>query len=175
MYSAVDFGTANPGILSGSDMLAGDLGVSGSLKGQPGVAQDIAGKEAVQFTFDSGNVASFSIDFNRFEAGDAARIELRDILGTLIRTETTRSATFELHDLHGVAGITVGAASGAFVIDSLSVTESFGGPSTHGPSTHGLSASLAAAFAPTPYPDFIGIAANSMMMNHMDQMLLQVA
>lgn len=123
VYSAVDFGTANPGQLSGSDMLAGDLGVSGQTKGAPGLPQDIAGAEGLRFVFDSGDVSAFEIDFARFERGDSARIELRGSDGNVLQTLTTSAASFALDRLTGVAEIRVGAASGAFVIDRIDFTE----------------------------------------------------
>jgi Ca2+-binding RTX toxin-like protein len=133
-YSAVDFGTANPKLLSGSDILNGDLGVSGQAKGTPGGVQDIQGKEALKFEFDSDSVSGFSLDFARFERGDTARIELRDASGNLVRTELASTTTFGLADLHGIASIVVSAATGAFMIDALSVTEQVdalvGGPLT---------------------------------------------
>ena len=123
VYSAVDFGTANPKLLSGSDILNGDLGVSGQARGTPGGVQDIQGKEALKFEFDSDSVSGFSLDFARFERGDTARIELRDAAGLLVRTEIASAKTFGLTDLHGIASIVVSAATGAFMIDALSVTE----------------------------------------------------
>jgi Ca2+-binding RTX toxin-like protein len=123
VYSVVDFGTANPKLLSGSDVLNGDLGVSGQVKGTAGGVQDISGKEALRFEFDSDSLSGFSLDFARFERGDNARIELRDAADHVVRTEITSSTTFGLQDLHGIASIIVSAASGAFMIDSLSATE----------------------------------------------------
>ncbi len=123
VYSAVDFGTANPKLLSGSDILNGDLGVSGQAKGDKGGVQDIAGKEALRFEFDSHSVSDLSLDFARFERGDVARIELRDAAGNLVRTDTSSGAHFSLAGLHDIASIIISAASGAFMVDSVSVTE----------------------------------------------------
>ena len=123
VYSAVNFGTANPNLLSGSDILGGNLGVSGQAKGTAGGVQDISGKEALRFEFDSDSVSGFSLDFARFERGDTARIELRDAADHVVRTEIASAAKFGLADLHGIASITVSAASGAFMIHSLSVSE----------------------------------------------------
>ena len=123
VWSAVDFGTANPGLLSGSDILGGDLGVSGQARGAPGTLQDIATNEALRFHFDSGEVSGFSIDFARLERGDTARIELHDAAGAVLQTLTTSAPTFALDHLAHVAEIVVSAASGAFMLDSVSFTE----------------------------------------------------
>ncbi len=125
VYSAVDFGTANPKLLSGSDILAGDLGVSGQAKGAPGLPQEITSGEALKFDFDSGTLSAFTIDFARFERGDSAKIELHDSHGTIIRTDTTSAASFGLSNLHGVAEIIVSANSGAFVLDKVTFTENY--------------------------------------------------
>ena len=122
-WSAVDFGTANPGLLSGSDILGGNLGVSGQARGAPGGVQDIATNEALRFHFDSGEVSAFGIDFARFERGDSARIELRDAAGTVLQMLTTSAPTFALDHLAHVADIIVSAASGAFMIHDVSFTE----------------------------------------------------
>ena len=122
-YSAVDFGTANPKLLSGSDILNGDLGVSGQAKGDPGGVQDIAGKEALRFEFDTHSVSDVTLDFARFERGDVARIELRDAAGNVVDTRTSSTAHITVTGLHDVASVTVSAMSGAFMVHSLSVTE----------------------------------------------------
>ncbi len=164
-YSAVDFGTANPGLLSGSDILAGNLGVSGKPAGAPGVAQEITLGEALRFAFDSHAVSNLSIDFARFERGDTAKIELRDASGAVLRTDTTSNAHFELSGLHNVADVTVSAASGAFVIHTLGITE-------------GFDPGLASAFAPRG--SSVGlwdglIAHNDSGMHQLDQQHVQIA
>ena len=126
-YSAVDFGTANAKLLSGSDILNGDLGVSGQAKGSPGGVQDISGKEALRFDFDSDSVSGFSLDFARFERGDTARIELLDAAGHLVRTETSTAKAFSLSGLRDIASIVVSAPTGAFMIHKLAVTENVDG------------------------------------------------
>ena len=122
-WSAVDFGTAKPELLSGSDMLAGDLGVSGTAGGKTVPPQEIAGTEALRFRFAGGDVSDLSFDFSRFDAGDQARVQLYDGSGALLRTEVAGAATFGLSGLEGVASVVVTAASGAFMVDSLAVTE----------------------------------------------------
>ena len=127
-YTAVNFGTAHPNLLSGSDILAGNLGVSGQLRGAPGAAQEIASQEALQFQFDSGGVSAFHLDFADFTRGDSARIDLLDAGGQVTRTVTTAAAAFGLDQLDHVAAIVVSAATGAFTIHDLSFTENYGHP-----------------------------------------------
>ena len=123
VYTPVDFGTRNPGVLAGSDMLAGDLGVSGVSGGPAGPPQQIAGDEALRFSFRSGDLTDLSIDFARFESGDTARIELFDRAGLLLRTENATTPTFALSGLGGVGAVVVSASTGAFLIDSLTSSE----------------------------------------------------
>ncbi|PZU08497.1 S-layer family protein [Sphingomonas sp.] len=122
-YSAVDFGTLNPGILSGSDMLAGDLGVSGMAGAMTSTPQDIGGTEALRFEFASGGVTNFEIDFARFESGDSALLQFYDAGGALVRSETAGGASLDVSGLHDVASVVVSAAAGAFMVDSVTVGE----------------------------------------------------
>jgi hypothetical protein len=135
-YSAVDFGTANAKLLSGTDIFNGDLGVSGQAKGSPGEVQDISGKEGLRFAFDSDSVSGFTLDFARFERGDTARIELYDATGHLVRTDTSGSKSFNLAGLHDIASIVVSAATGAFMVDKLAVTEQVDGLTALGLGDH---------------------------------------
>ncbi len=123
LYSAVNFGTANPKLLSGSDILNGDLGVSGQARGDAGGIQDIAGKEALRFEFDTHSVSDVTLDFARFERGDVARIELRDAADNIVDTRTSSTAHITVTGLHDVASVTISAMSGAFMVHNLSVTE----------------------------------------------------
>jgi hypothetical protein len=122
-YSAVDFGTRDPGRLEGSDMLDGDLGVSGRAGLQTAAPQEIGGTEALRFAFASGEVRKLAFDFTRFEAGDTARFELFDAAGDLVRTEVGTGASPTLGDLANVAAVAVSAEAGSFLIDSLTITE----------------------------------------------------
>lgn len=122
-YTAVDFGTLNPGQLAGSDMLAGELGVSGTAGGTSASPQEIAGTEALRFAFASEGASAVSIDFARFESGDQALVRLYDADGALLRSDISTGATYSVSGLEDVASVVVSAAAGAFMIDSVTVTE----------------------------------------------------
>jgi Ca2+-binding RTX toxin-like protein len=122
-YSAVDFGTLNPGVLSGSDMLAGDLGVSGVAGGATSVPQEMGGTEALRFDFSSSALSDFEIDFARFETGDSALLQFYDAGGSLVRSETAGGTSIDVSGLHDIASVIVSAAAGAFMIDSVTVSE----------------------------------------------------
>jgi hypothetical protein len=122
-YSAVDFGTLNPGVLSGSDMLAGDLGVSGTAGGATSLPQELGGTEALRFDFSSNAVSDFEIDFARFESGDSALLQFYDAGGALVGSQTAGSTSVDVSGLHDIASVIVSAAAGAFMIDSVTVSE----------------------------------------------------
>lgn len=122
-FSAVDFGTLKPGLLSGSDMLAGDLGVSGMAGSTTSAPQEIGGTEALQFSFNSGAVTDFEIEFARFDTSDSALLQFYNAAGALVRSETANSGSLDVAGLHDIASVTVSASAGAFMVDSVTVSE----------------------------------------------------
>ncbi len=181
-YSEVNFGTANPGLLSGADILAGDLGVSGKpVANAPGVVQEITVGEALRFQFDSHAVTGFSLDFARFERGDTARIDELDAAGNVIHSDFVSSAHFEASGLQNVAAIVINAASGAFVLHDLGFTESMAAPASKATTIGLLGSSLSSGLAgplgmPTSTIEWAGmIAANDLQPGHLDSQYLHIA
>lgn len=122
-WSDVTTDNRGPTRLPGGDIYRGDLGVSGISPTGTDVPQDITGKEGLRFRFASAAVEEVTIDFARFERGDAARLQLYDSTGRLTDTRVVSTETVTLSDLGGVAIMVVTAKSGGFMLDSVEVLE----------------------------------------------------
>ncbi len=122
-WSAVSFTNRNPTRLPGGDIYRGDLGVSGVSGSGTDVAQDLAGREGLRFQFKTAEVDEIAIDFARFDAGDAARVQFLDADGELVLQRVVREDVASFTKLGGVQTMIVTAAAGGFQIDSVEVLE----------------------------------------------------
>ena len=122
-YSTVNFGIASPDTLAGSDMLAGDLGVSGTAGTRTPNPQELGGTERLKFTWASQDVDAVTLHFNLLDRGDVAVAEFYDAAGRLLDTRRTGETTLAVEGLDNVASMVVSAAAGSFVIDALDVHE----------------------------------------------------
>ena len=129
-YSAVNFGIASPDQLSGSDILAGDLGVSGMAGSTTRSPQELGGTERLKFAFTSADVNAVTLHFSLIDRGDAAVVEFFDARGTLVDAQRSVSSTsLSVSGLDDVATMIVSSAAGSFLIDAIDVTETVaGGP-----------------------------------------------
>lgn len=119
-WSAVSLTNLRPATLAGGDILRGDLGVSG---GKTEVPQDITGKEGLRFQFKSGAVDAVDVDFARFEQGDAAQLKFYDVTGKLVASRVATTDSIDVTGLSGIQTMVVTARAGAFMLDSVEVTE----------------------------------------------------
>ncbi len=119
-WSAVTLTNRAPARLPGGDLFAGDLGVSG---GDTEVAQELSGKEGLRFQFKSGAVDAVEIDFSRFAEGDLAVVKFYDGSGRLVATKQTATDSLDVEGLGGIQTMVITAKAGAFMVDSVEVTE----------------------------------------------------
>lgn len=119
-WSAVTLTNRGPTRLPGGDLFTGDLGVSG---GDTEVPQELSGKEGLRFQFKSGAVDAVEIDFSRFDIGDVAIVKFYDDSGRLISSKQTATGSLDVEGLGGVQTMVITAKSGAFMVDSVAVTE----------------------------------------------------
>ncbi len=111
-YTSVKFTGALPNLLSGNDIYAGDLGVSGQSEATSSVRQEIDGKESLRFNLDQG-AHELTLFLNRFFSQDdgsgfveSGRVRLLDASGTVVGEQV-----FRADNLAGTKQVTVNSTT----------------------------------------------------------------
>ncbi|MBL8397319.1 MAG: hypothetical protein JNL84_04110, partial [Candidatus Accumulibacter sp.] len=111
-YTPVKFTGALPNLLSGNDVFAGDLGVSGQSEATSSVRQEIDGKESLRFNLDQG-ATGLTLFLNRFFSQDdgtgfveSGRLRLLDASGNVVGEKV-----FSADNLAGTKQVTISSAT----------------------------------------------------------------
>lgn len=156
-WSAVTLDGLNSGLLTGGDLFAGDLGVSGQTAATSTTKQEIDGSEALRFTFASGvNAAgTATLNLSRFHANDdgsgyreAGRLQafkggeqVGEITFTADNTAGTKSVVLSVPFGFDTLVLTSGAydGSGTFVAGAYALSDgSYGSaPYSNASGAHG--------------------------------------
>lgn len=130
-WSAVNLGTANPGALSGSDLIRGDLGVSGRTGPGGASPQEIDGTEALRLSLIDAGATRIALTLSGFDVtpagAEGARLTFLSASGAAVRQTFISAAdgdSFVFTDLPGVTDLIIEAggvaADGRFTPGALS-------------------------------------------------------
>jgi len=163
-WSSVRFNAVSPQQLSGGDIFAGDLGVSGQSAATSSVRQEIDGKEALRISLPSA-ATSVTVGLTRLFINDGGSTFSESGLLRLLNASgaVVAEKAFWADAANGLKTVTLDAASGFTSMELLA-----GAYNTAGNFVHGGYSSAAGGFGGAIFNDAAGAHGSDFMLDRVD-------